>query len=567
MNRHFFQPKLIDCLKSYSLAAFKRDLAAGLVVGVVAIPLAIAFAIASGVNPAAGLVTAVTAGLIVSLLGGSKVVIGGPTGAFVVIILAIVQQYGLENLLICTIMAGIILLVMGLTRLGFFVNYIPYPVISGFTNGIAVVIISTQLKDFLGLVDLPANSGFLASVAAVLSSLNQVHYPTLALAAAGLLAVRYWPKALARFVPGPIAVLALGTLAVWLLDVPTATIGSRFGHFQGGWPPFRLPELNLKNLQFLLGPALTIAFLGALESLLCAVVADGMIGDRHDPNQELMAQGLANIAAPFFGGLPATGAIVRTAANIRHGGSTPVAGLVHALVCLTVLLAAQPLIKSMPLAILSAILINVALNMGQWREFTRLKRYPRSDDTVLLLTFSLTVLFDLTVAVEVGVIAAAVLFIKRMAKETDVEIRPMVLAVDELAEADPTHGVNEEIMILQIHGEMFFGAAHKLQTALRYIRKKRPKVMIIKMKYVFSIDASTLVALDDIVANARRRDVAVFISGLSRQPWEVVKKSDLYARLGPEAFFPDQASALAEACRLVARLHRKDPEPEVDVLW
>ncbi len=561
MSARFFYPKLVSCLKEYSLETFRKDALAGLAVGIVAVPLGIAFAIASGLTPESGLITAVVAGFLISLLGGSRVAIGGPTGAYIVIVLAIVQQYGVANLLICTIMAGLILLAMGLLRLGAFINYIPFPLISGFTSGIAVLIFSTQLKDFLGLPPGQAESGFIASVSTVLINLGLTDWPTLALATACFLGIVFWPKSLRKALPAPIAVLILATLAAWLFELPVATIGTRFGGFQAGWPQFQVPAFNAATFNFLLGPALTIALLGAIESLLCAVVADGMIGDRHDPNQELMAQGLANIITPFFGGLPATGAIARTATNIRNGGVTPVAGLIHALVCLLVLLVAAPVAKAVPLAVLSAILMTVAINMGQWREFLRLKRYPKSDDVVFLLTFGLTVVFDLTVAVEVGMLTAAVLFIKRMASQTDVEMRPMVVEVDEIDDPHPTRGVNEEIMILRIHGELFFGAAQKLQTAMHYLAS-RPKVIIVKMKYVFSLDASSLMVLSDFVAQARRKGVVVFMSGLSRQPLEVVRKSDLYEQMGPGSFFENQAAAVQAACRLVENLGRRDCPPD-----
>ncbi len=552
MSGPFFYPKLLSCLQNYSLESFKKDLLAGLAVGVVAVPLAVAFAIASGASPESGLITAVVAGFLISLLGGSRVAIGGPTGAFIVIVLGIVQQYGLVNLMVCTIMAGVILLVMGLLRLGVFINYIPFPLISGFTSGIAVLIFSTQLKDFLGLPPGAAESGFLSSIHSVGISLGQVDLPTLSLALTCFLAIFFWPKALRKVLPGPIAVLILATTVCYAADMPVATIGTRFGGFSGGLPSPQIPAFNLETFHFLLGPAVTIALLGAIESLLCAVVADGMIGDRHDPGQELMDEGLANIVTPFFGGLPATGAIARTATNIRNGGVSPVAGLVHALVCLMVMLVAAPLAQAVPLAALSAILMNVALNMGQWREFLKLKRYPKSDDLVFLLTFGLTVLFDLTVAVEIGMLTAAILFIKRMANQTDVDVRPMVLEPDEVDLANPAHGTTDEVLMLRIYGEFFFGAAQKLQTAIRYLANK-PKVIVIKMKYVFSLDASSLVALSDFVHEARRKGIIVYISGLTRQPLDVVRKSGLYDQIGVECFFGDQASAVAAAGRLVAR--------------
>lgn len=554
MANRIFYPKLFSCLQDYSFSTFKKDFLAGLAVGIIAVPLAIAFAIASGASPESGLVTAAVAGFLTSFFGGSRVSIGGPTGAFIVIILGILQQYGLANLLICTMMAGGIMLAMGAFRLGAFINYIPYPLISGFTSGIAVLIFSTQLKDFLGLPAGEAESGFIYSIHSVFISLGQVDVPTLILSVCCFLGIYFWPKRLRQVLPAPIAILIIATAVTYAAQLPVETIGTRFGGLSDAWPAFKMPEFNLSTFHFLLGPAITIALLGSIESLLCAVVADGMIGDRHDPNQELMAQGIANIVTPLFGGLPATGAIARTATNIRNGGSTPVAGLIHAVVCLLVLLVAAPLAATVPLAALSAILMTVAINMGQWREFLKLKSYPKSDDVVFLLTFGLTVMFDLTVAVEVGMITAAVLFIKRMASQTDVEMRPMVLEPEEIDLANPVHGTTDEIMILRIYGELFFGASQKLQTAMRYLVKK-PKVIVVKMKYVFSLDASSLVVLTDLVNNAARHGSRVFFSGLSRQPLDVIRKSGLYAQLGEESFFPDQGAAVAAACRFVDQCH------------
>ncbi len=555
----FFSPKLAQCLSTYSVSTFKKDLLAGLAVGIVAIPLGIAFAIASGASPESGLVTAAVAGFLTSLLGGSRVAIGGPTGAFIVVILGIVQQYGMSNLIICTIMAGIILFLMGLFRLGAFINYIPYPLISGFTSGIAILIFSTQLRDFLGLPAEAADSGFISSVMNVVKSVGLIDLPTVILSAASLAAILLWPRKLAKVLPGPIAVLIAATLVSWLCHLPVTTIGDRFGDFKGGWPAFAFPTFNWTTFHFLLAPAVTIAVLGAIESLLCAVVADGMIGDRHDPNQELMAQGVANIVTPFFGGLPATGAIARTATNIRNGAGTPVAGLIHALVCLLVLLVAAPLAKAVPLAVLSAILMAVAINMGQWRDFLRLKRLPKSDDTVFIVTFLLTVIFDLTVAVEIGMLMATILFIKRVARETNVDIKPMVVDVDEKDMANPTHGVNEDIMIVRIYGELFFGAVQKLQRAMR-LTSADHKILIIKMKYVFSLDASSLIVLTELVTAVQKRGVRVFIAGLAHQPLNVMKKSGLYDQIGSEFFFKDLAGAVDSACAMLEKMKPAQPE-------
>ena len=423
-----FRPKLVEVLKGYTAKNFFTDLVAGITVGIVALPLAMAFAIASGVKPEAGIFTAVIAGFIISAFGGSRVSIGGPTGAFVVIVYGILQQYGAANLTICTIMAGFILLIMGFARMGTMIKYIPYPVTVGFTSGIAVLIFSTQIKDFFGLqLEKPMPADFLDKITVFATHLDAIAYPTLGLAVASFLIIMYWPKRLARWVPGSIAALVLATSLVWLVQsglvhlpfqFKVDTIGSRFGGIPQSLPP-HFPAFDWHNLRNLVRPATTIALLAAIESLLCCVVADGMIDDRHDSNQELMAQGLANIVSPLFGGIAATGAIARTATNVKNGGRSPIAGIVHAITLLLVILVAAPLAKFIPLATLSAVLIVVAYNMGEWHQFVRLRRWPKSDAAVFLTAFALTVLIDLTAAVEVGMVLAAILFIKRISETSN----------------------------------------------------------------------------------------------------------------------------------------------------
>lgn len=564
----FFKPKLVSCLANYNLKTLQKDLLAGITVGVVALPLAMAFAIASGVKPEAGIITAIVAGFMVSLLGGSKVAIGGPTGAFVVIILGIVQRYGLDNLIICTMMAGVMLFLLGALRLGGLVNYFPYPLISGFTSGIAVTILSTQLKDIFGLPPGQVESGFISSLNSVAGNIEQANLYAFGLTIVCCLCIVLWPKRLAKFAPGPIAVLILATAAATALNLPVETIGSRFvGGIPNTMPGFSLPTLNLETFHFLLGPAFTIALLGGIESLLCAVVADTMIDDRHNPNQELMAQGIANFVTPLFGGIPATGAIVRTATNIRNGGVTPVSGLVHAVTLLLIMLVAAPLASYVPLAVLSAILVIVAVNMGQWSEFGRLRRYPKSDACVLLLTFFLTVFFDLTVAVEVGLFAACVLFIKRMASQARVEVGALRDSVSKDAvggiagkEADGavytdssdaeellnTVGSLPEVLVFRVYGEFFFGAAQKLQTVLLPL-KRNPKIIIIKMKYVMSMDASSVIMLDQLVAKAANRGITVFIAGVENQPRKVIRQSGLFSKMGEECFFENLKDAIEAA--------------------
>src|SRR5438477_11921925 len=382
-----FRPKLFETLKHYSREDLFADLVAGITVGIVALPLAMAFGIASGVKPEAGIFTAVLAGFIISALGGSRVQIGGPTGAFVVIVYGIIAKYGLDNLLICTVMAGVILLVMGFTRMGTMIKFIPYPVTMGFTCGIAVLIFSTQIKDFFGLNLDPVPADFVEKLKALGANFGTVQWPAVALALGSVSIILFWPKRLARRVPGSIVVVILGTALVSLFRFPVETIGSRFGGIPQGLPGLHLPPLSWANLQHLFQPAVTIALLAAIESLLSAVVADGMIDDRHDSNQELMAQGIANIASPLFGGIPATGAIARTATNIRSGARSPVAGITHALTLLIILPPGAAPRGVVPLATLSAVLIVVAYNMGEWRHFTRLSKWPKSDPALFLATF------------------------------------------------------------------------------------------------------------------------------------------------------------------------------------
>src|SRR5437588_2326155 len=379
-----FRPRLFETLKGYSTKDLGPDLVAGVTVGIVALPLAMAFAIASGVKPEAGIFTAVIAGFIISALGGTKVSIGGPTGAFIVILFGIGQKYGFDNLVICTILAGGLLLTMGIARMGTMIKYIPYPVTMGFTSGIAVLIFSTQIKDFLGLGVEKVPSEFLEKMKVLGQHLGTAQWPTIGVAAASLAMILFWPKKWQRRVPGSIAALVLGTAAVAVLNLPVETIGSRFGGIPQGLPKPHFPALSWDQIQHLFQPAMTIALLAAIESLLCAVVADGMIDDRHDANQELIAQGLANIISPLFGGIAATGAIARTATNVKSGARSPIAGMIHALTLLIIILIAAPLAKFIPLAVLSAVLVTVALRMGEWHNFLRLPKWPRSDSLVFL---------------------------------------------------------------------------------------------------------------------------------------------------------------------------------------
>ena len=542
----WFRPKLADTLKGYTAPDFSADLVAGLTVGIVALPLAMAFAIASGVKPEAGIFTAVIAGFIISALGGTKVAIGGPTGAFIVILYGIYAKYGAENMAICTMMAGVILFVMGAARLGTMIKFIPYPVTMGFTSGIAVLIFTTQIKDFFGLTVDKVPSEFVEKMGALIEQAGTFQWLTLALATASLAIILFWPKPWQRRVPGSIVALVLGTVAVALFNMPVETIGSKFGGIPQALPSPHLPSLSWENIRHLFQPAMTIALLAAIESLLCAVVADGMIDDRHDSNQELMAQGIANMVSPLFGGIAATGAIARTATNIKCGARSPIAGMIHAVTLLVIILAAAPLAKYIPLATLSAVLVNVALGMGEWHNFHRLPKWPRSDAAVFLAAFGLTVIVDLTVAVEIGMVLAAVLFIKRVSETTQ------ITAVDETSDREGPQDslvgreIPKGVMIYRISGTFFFGAADKLETALKRAGQE-PEVLILRMREVLAIDATGLNALEDLHERLRARGKHLLLSGPHTQPLFMMGKADFLDELGKENVCANIAHSLARS--------------------
>lgn len=557
-----FRPRLFETLKAgYSRKDLMPDLVAGVTVGIVALPLAMAFAIASGVKPEAGIFTAVIAGLIVSGLGGTRIAIGGPTGAFIVILCGIGAKYGFDNLLICTMLAGGLLLTMGLTRMGTMIKYIPFPVTMGFTSGIAVLIFSTQIKDFLGMQVDKVPSDFIPKMLFLGRHLAAAQWPTVLLASASLAVILFWPKQWQRRVPGSIAALVLSTAAVALLHLPVETIGTRFGGIPEGLPRPHIPVMAWDNVQHLFQPAVTIALLAAIESLLCAVVSDGMVDDRHDANQELMAQGLANIVSPLFGGIAATGAIARTVTNIKSGGRTPVAGIVHALTLLAILLVAAPLAKFVPLAALSAVLVNVAFHMGEWHNFARLRKWPVCDTAVFLSAFALTVIVDLTVAVEIGMVLAAVLFIKRSSENMQ------IMAVDESTETEGSHHslvgkeVPKGVMVYRMMGAFFFGAVDKLESVLKR-EKQEPEVLILRMRKVIAMDATGLNALEDLYGKLRRKGKHLVLSAPHTNPLMVMQKAGFIERLGRENVCPHIDAALARAREILGL----PPAPATDPL-
>lgn len=551
-----FRPKLLDCLATYDKAQFGKDLAAGITVGVLALPLAMAFAIASGVSPTAGIWTAIVAGFIIAALGGSRVQIGGPTGAFIPIIYGIVAIHGTANLLGATLLAGAILLAMGLARLGRLIRFIPVTVVIGFTNGIAVVIFLAQIKDFFGLAidNLPAE--FFARIKMLAAHAHTVDLPTLALALACFFFLLFYNRLaqklkLLQRAPGPLAVLLVGTLVAAIFNLPVETIGSRFNGIPQELPAFGLPPLSIHDFGKLISPAITIALLGAIESLLSARVADGQIGDRHDPNQELIAQGLANMAAPLFGGFAATGAIARTSTNARAGGRTPVAGMVHSLVLLAIVLLAAPLAAYVPLATLSAIVMVVAINMGEWRHFRELRRFSYNYRIILLTTFFVTVLFDLTIAVELGMVLASLFFIYRMSELTRVERLPLRAETSEPRFLHPDGTMR--VAAWQLFGSLFFGAVNKLE-ALLDPATGHPEVVILDMTQLIQLDTTGLEGLDNLLDKLRKRGCALLIYGLNAQPGSLLHRSGFIDHLGAENVCADLSAALARAYILLPNL-------------
>jgi SulP family sulfate permease len=536
-----FKPKLFSSLKKYDKKTFMADLMAGIIVGIVALPLAIAFGIASGVSPEKGIITAIVAGMMISVFGGSKVQIGGPTGAFIVIVYGIIQQYGIQGLTIATLMAGVFLIGLGVLRLGTIIKYIPYPIVVGFTSGIAVTIFTTQIKDLFGMSMDSVPSDFVEKWGAYVANIANIDPWSAAVGIISVIIISLMPK-LSKKVPGSLVAIIIMTVAVLLLKnyagiTTIETIGDRFS-INSQLPGAVVPELTWETIKGLVGPAVTIAVLGAIESLLSATVADGVIGDHHNSNTELIGQGIANIASPLFGGIPATGAIARTMANINNGGRTPIAGIIHAVVLLLIFLFLMPLAKYIPMACLAGVLVVVAYGMSGWRSFlTMAHRNPKSDVTVLLLTFFLTIIFDLTVAIEFGLICACLLFMRRMAETTDVHA--ILNEIDLNEDADMQRGnlehltIPKNVEVYEINGPYFFGAGNRFEDIMaRY--GHRPKVRIIRMRKVPFIDSTGMHNLENMCLMSQREGITVVLSGVNKKVEDVLKRNNFNKLLGEE---------------------------------
>lgn len=548
----WFRPRILEALPTYNRQVFLKDLGAGLTVGVVALPLAMAFAIASGLKPEAGLFTAIIAGLLISALGGSRVQIGGPAGAFIVIVYGIVERYGLANLIIATAMSGVMLFAMGFFRLGTLIRFIPISVVIGFTNGIAVLVAVSQIKDFLGLDIASMPGDFFGIIASLFKALPTVRWNAAALAMACLGVIVLWHVAIPKLavrsswakrlspVPGSVVALILATLCVSVFSLPVETIGTRFGGIPSALPVLQWPEFSWASARFLFIPATTLALLGAIESLLCARVADGMIDDRHNPNQELMAQGVANFVTPFFGGMPATGTIARTVTNVKSGATSPVAGMVHSLTLLLVVLVAAPLAKNIPLAAMAAILMFVAWNMGEWREFWHLRQYRLPYRITLLVVFFLTVVFDLTVAVEVGLVAACITFIYRISSLS----RSEKVALTDYPALTAESASVPDVAGYRLYGALFFGAVKLIEDIQDHLPAR---VLVLDLKNVIYTDSSGADALGDLARACHKNQVRLLVCGLMHQPLDIARRCGLVEQIGEAQLFPDLASGLSAA--------------------
>ena len=547
-------PKSITCLKGYTKEQFIKDFSAGIIVAIIALPLSIALAIASGVSPEKGLYTAIIGGFIVSLLGGSRVQIGGPTGAFVVIVYGIIQKYGMDGLLISTIMAGIFLILMGILKLGSLIKYIPSSITSGFTSGIAIVILSTQVKDFLGLTMSSVPSEFLAKWTAYINSMNTINIQSLFIAILTLLIIIFWPK-ISKKIPGTFVAIIIATIIAMVFNLKIDTIGSQFGDLSSALPKLVVPKVSFEMINQLMLPALTIAILAGVESLLSAVVADGMIGGKHRSNMELIAEGVANIFSGMFGGIPVTGAIARTAANVKNGGRTPVAGIVHSFGILIIMMLFMPYVKLIPMASLASILVLVAYNMMEWESFKQIFKAPKGDALVFIVTFILTIFLDLVVAIGVGVVLSSFLFMKKMAEITDVKYIVDDINDEEVLEIISNVQTPKDVSIYEISGPFFFGAANKFVNAVREMGTP-PKILIIKMESVPFIDGTAYHSLEMLYDLCEKHHTKLIILQIQEGPLKVLKNYGFTKLLGEDNFCNDMDGAIERAKALKVRAQK-----------
>ncbi len=555
-----FQPKFFEIFRSkkYDKKTFLSDITAGIIVGIVAIPLAIAFGIASGVSPQQGLITAIVAGFIVAILGGSHFQIGGPTGAFIVIVYGIIAEFGFQGLLIATIIAGVILLLMGILKLGEIIKFMPYPIIVGFTSGIAVVIFSTQIKDFFGLSIAEVPSEFIDKWIVYFKHFNTINYWALGIAILTIVISILWNK-ITKKIPGTLIAILVTTIISYFLqkyfNINIDTIGSKYPELAGGVPLPKpvVPDINMKTIRLLLQPAFTIAILGAIESLLSAMVADGVTGKKHHSNTELIAQGVANIVTPFFGGIPATGAIARTMTNINNGGKTPIAGITHAIVLLLIYLFLMPLAVHIPLACLAGILVIVAYNMSEWRTFKQMLSNPRSDVIVLLVTFFLTVIFDLTIAIEVGLLMAIILFIKRVMETSKISVIDDEIHRSEDPEDDTAlrTKLDKSIVVYEINGPFFFGLANIFDEVDVSVGKTKTKVRILRMRMVPFIDSTGIKNLRNLYDKSKKENIQVILSGVTKDVYQTLEKAGVVDEIGNEFIFDHINKAIDKAESLI----------------
>jgi SulP family sulfate permease len=554
-----FRPKLWSALRNYNMSKFQADLIAGIVVGIVALPLAIAFGIASGVSPTVGLITAIIGGFMVSAFGGNSVQIGGPTGAFIVIVYGIISRFGLEGLAIATFMAGLILVLMGVFKLGTVIKFIPYPIVVGFTAGIALTILSTQVNDFfgLGLKNLPGE--FISKWGVYIHNFDKIHLPSLAVALVSLAIIIFTPK-ISKRLPGALMAIIVVTILVYVAkmympEIGITTIGDRFGAMSTDLPEVHGFELTLQNINLLLPSAFTIAVLGAIESLLSATVADGVTGSRTSTNTELIGQGLANIVVPFFGGIPVTGAIARTMTNITNGGRTPVAGVIHALVLLLIYIFLMPLINYVPMACLAAVLVVVSYNMSGWRTIVGLFKSPKSDISIMAVTFLLTVIFDLTIAIEIGLLLAVVLFLRRVMENTEIKVYSDQLDVAEGTDLDDTHhevlDVRPGVEVYEIDGPFFFGVATKFDEMMRATIGETPKVRILRMRKVPFIDSTAIHNLEILIKSSQSEGIHIVLSGVRDSVKETLIHAGIDTLIGVDHICPHISVAVKMANAIV----------------